>query len=121
MDKTWRPTTAGILTITTGCYGIGTGVTMVRGASFLNKLLSGIDIGGIPCDLGSVGNAISTLGIVSIVLGVIALIGGIFASKRRLWGLALAGALVSLPLMPVGTVLGILSTVFLAESKKEFL
>lgn len=121
MDKTWRPTTAGILTIISGCYGIGIGVTMVRGASFLNQLVGSIVIGGVPPDIGRVGSLIGALGIAGIVLGVIALIGGIFARRRRHWGFALTGALVSLPLVPVGTVLGILSIVFLSEGKREFI
>jgi len=94
---------------------------MVRGASFLNQLLGNIDIGGVPLDAGRVGSFIGALGIAGIILGVIALIGGIFARRRRVWGFALAGALVSLPLVPVGTVLGILSIVFLSEGKKEFI
>jgi hypothetical protein len=61
-----------------------------------------------------------TLGAVGIALGVVALIGGIFALRRRLWGLALTGAILSLPLMPVGPVLGILSIVFVSRSKREF-
>ena len=121
MDKAWRPTTAGILTIISGCYGIGTGVTMVRGASFLNQLVGNIAIGGVSPDIGRVGSFIGGLGIVGIILGVIALMGSIFARRRRHWGFALAGALVSLPLVPVGTVLGILSIVFLSEGKREFI
>lgn len=121
MNKTWRPTTAGILSIISGCYGIGTGVTMIRGASFLNQLLSNIDINGVPLDIGRVGSCIGALGIAGIILGVIALIGGVFAKRRRFWGFALAGALVSLPLVPFGAVLGILSIVFLSEGKREFI
>jgi hypothetical protein len=67
-----------------------------------------------------------------IVLGGIALIGGISALRRKVWGLALAGAVLSLWIIPVGTmcgilwmipvgtVLGILPIIFLAKSKGEF-
>ncbi len=59
-------------------------------------------------------------GIIALVFGVIALVGGVNALRRRRWGLALAGAILSLPLIPVGTVLGILAIIFLAMGKKEF-
>lgn len=125
MDRTWKPKTAGIMTIISGCYGIGIGAFLATlGPSFstaypfLEPYLG--DIGGIPFDISGIGLLIGALGAAGITLGVIALIGGIFALKRRLWGLSLAGAIVSLPLIPVGTVLGILSIIFLVKGKKEF-
>jgi hypothetical protein len=122
MGKTWKPTAAGVMTIISGCYGIGVGATVVQGASFLDQLLGDIWIGGmqVPMDMGGIAAAVAAFGIVFIVLGVIALIGGIFALRRRVWGFALAGAILSLPLIPAGTVLGIISIVFLAKSKEEF-
>ncbi len=57
---------------------------------------------------------------VVIILGIMALIGGVFALTRRTWRLALAGAILSLPLVPAGTVLGIIAAILLAKSKKEF-
>ena len=120
--RTWKPTTAGIMTIISGCYGIGVGASVIQGASFLNQLLGDIWLGGmqVPLDMGGIATAIAVFGTVFVVLGAIALIGGIFAVRRRVWGLALAGAILSLPLIPVGTVLGILSIIFLAKSKGEF-
>ena len=127
MVRTWKPTTAGILTIISGCYGIGIGASLATlGTSFTNiypflaPYLGDINVGGIPFDISGIGLIIGALGAASIVLGIIALIGGIFALRRRVWGFALAGAIVSLPLIPVGTVLGILSIIFLAKSKGEF-
>jgi hypothetical protein len=125
MVRTWKPTTAGIMSIISGCYGIGIGALLATlGTSFtttypfLEPYLG--NIGGIPFDISGIGLLIGALGAGGIVLGVIALIGGIFALRRRVWGFALAGAIVSLPLIPVGTVLGILSIIFLAKSKGEF-
>ena len=120
MEKTWKPTTAGIVTIISGCYGIGMGVAAVQGAFFLNQLLGDIWIGGMPLDMGSIASVITSFGIIFMALGVIALIGGIFALRRKVWGLALTGAILSIPLFPVGTILGILSIVFLSKSKNEF-
>jgi hypothetical protein len=106
MERTWKPTTAGILTIISGCYGIGAGAAVTFLGGFANLPI------GIPA-LGAIGGGL-------IGLGVVALIGGIFALKRRVWGMALAGAIVSLPLLPVGTVLGILSIIFVSKGKNEF-
>ena len=104
--KTWKPTVAGIMTIISGCYGIGIGAT-VSTAGSLAGLFTGLEwLAGIGAGL--------------IVMGVIALIGGIFALRRKVWGFALAGAILSLPLLPAGTALGILSIIFLSKSKGEF-
>jgi hypothetical protein len=110
------------LTIISGCLGIGIGVAVVQGSSFLNWLLVDIWIGCVPVPLntGCIASVIAVLATVFIVLGAVALIGGIFALRRRVWGFALAGAILSLPLIPFGTVLGILSIIFLSKSKNEF-
>ena len=118
MERTWKLTAAGIMTIISGCYGIGFGADLLQGAPLLDRLFSIIWIGVMPSE-----NTTSDLvfyGILYIVLGVIALIGGIFALRRKVWGLALTGAILSIPLFLVGTILGILSIVFLSRSKGEF-
>jgi hypothetical protein len=127
MDRTWKSKAAGIMTIISGCYGIGIGAFLATlGPSFstaypfLEPYLGDIDISGIPFDISVIGLLIGALGAAGITLGVIALIGGIFALKRRFWGLSLAGTIVSLPLIPVGVVLGILSIIFLVKGKREF-
>jgi len=106
MQKTWRPTTAGILTIIAGCYGIGVGA-VVTTAGGLFGLVTGMP------GLGALGAGV-------IGLGIVAIIGGICAMRRKVWGLALAGAILALPLIPVGTILGILAIIFVSRSKKEF-
>jgi hypothetical protein len=107
--KTWKPMTAGILSI------IGGAVELFFGISFSS--LSGLlgSLSGVP----EVGVILGALGIPLIILGVVAIVGGIFSIRRRLWGLALAGAICSLFLLYV-TVLGILAIIFVAMSKKEF-
>jgi len=57
------------------------------------------------------------LGVPSIILGVVALIGGIFALRRRLWIMAVIGAIFAIPCMPV---LGTLSLIFVALANDEF-
>ena len=47
------------------------------------------------------------------------IVGGIFALRRRVWGLALAGAICAF-LVPAGFILGILAIIFVAMGKREF-
>ena len=105
MEKTWQPTTAGTLNIISGCFGIVGGVYIAN-------------IGGLEWDLPALVVAIvGVVGISRIALGVIALIGGIFARRRKLWELALAGSILAIFCAPP---LGVLSTIFVSMSKKEF-
>jgi hypothetical protein len=135
MERTWKPTTGGILTIITGIMGI-TGGTLVIIASRWVYLLGTIDwskwiqewsgpwgpgAADIPNIIGDIVGISSTVlliaGIVILVFGIIALAGGISALKRRRWGLSLAGAILSLPIMPV---LGVLAIIFIALGRHEY-
>jgi hypothetical protein len=105
MEKTWKPTTAGILTIIGGIVGIASGAVMtIIGAEFM---------AGIPgWDL------IAGIGAGLFVIGIIALIAGIFTLRRKHWGFGLAGAILALfPIIP----LGVLAIIFVSMSKKEFI
>jgi uncharacterized membrane protein len=66
---------------------------------------------------GLASTALVVVTAVVIVLGVIALVGGINSVKRKRWGLALAGAILAIPLMPP---LGILAVIFVSIGKREF-
>ena len=102
MEKTWKPTTAGILCIIAGVIGVITGLVVAT-------------IGGM---VGAIfGAAFGLFGVPSIILGIIAIVGGSYALKRRVWGLALAGSICAL----VGFgILGILAIIFVAMGKGEF-
>jgi hypothetical protein len=97
--KTWKPIAAGILSIISGTF-----MVWYRSSEL-------ISIGSSP---------------VGIVLGLIAISGGIFAIKRKVWVLALAGAICAIvPPHPWGyliwtPVLGIMAVVLVALSKSEF-
>jgi hypothetical protein len=57
------------------------------------------------------------VGVPLFALGIVAVIGGVYAIRRRVFGLALAGAICGLiPLNP----LGLLAVIFIAVSKREF-
>ena len=133
MEKTWKPTTAGILTIIDGAMSIAFGIGVIV-ASVGVGILGGLDwsswieewagaYGPGPADiqsmvtaiLGGLSSVLIALGVVLLVCGIIALVGGINAIKRRRWGLALAGAILSLP-----SIMGILAIIFVSLGKKEF-
>ena len=100
--KTWKPTTAGILSIIAGAIQVITGIVI---AAF----------GGIGWFFGI--GWLSAIGAPLIILGIIAIIGGVYALKRRVWGLALAGAICALVGPPI---LGILAIIFVSLGKGEF-
>jgi hypothetical protein len=112
MERTWKPITAGILTIIGGAVGAGfAGCTGCVGAGLvgLSTLLPAI---GWP--VGLFGTALIAI---PITLVVIALVGGSYALARKRWGLALAGAICAcFPVIP----LGVLSIIFVSLGKKEF-
>lgn len=119
--STWKPRTAGIMTVVSGCYGISLGAALRQGPAFLKQFLGAIWIGSAPFDMGGdTASELAAYGILYIVFGVIAVLGGIYALRRKIWGLALAGAILTLWMIPFGTVLGILTIVFLGKSRSDF-
>lgn len=99
---------------------------MVTAAGILN-IIAGVGqlIGGLAIAIaGSFGGVffgmpwLGALGFPLIALGIVALVGGIYALKRQMWGLALAG---SICVIVAGNLLfGILSLVFIVTGKGEF-
>ena len=104
MERTWKPTTAGILAIIAGVIELIVGIAIAAVGS----------IGGALVGMGWLG----AIGVPLIILGIVALVGGIYAVRRRIWGLALAGSICAL----VGPwfILGILAIIFVALGKGEF-
>jgi len=137
MERTWKPTTAGVLTIIAGAIGIGRGGFILALAGLIGRLSAftteisdlirqwagvfipgTIDIPSIITRVISISStALIVIGAVSLAFGIVALIGGIQAIRRRAWGLALAGSILALASSPV---LGILSIIFVSLGKKEF-
>jgi hypothetical protein len=104
MERTWKPTTAGILAIIAGALQIILGTLGTAGISFVSGIFG----------IGWLSVIFSPL----IVFGIIAIIGGAFALKRNVWGLALAGSICAL----VGPwfILGLLAVIFVSLGKGEF-
>ena len=106
MEKTWKPLTGGILSIIAGALGILRGMVI---------LVVGGAIAGIEKIAPLVPEILAAVAIPMIILGIVAIIGGIYALKRKMWGLALAGSICSLV-----SVLGIPAIIFVAMGKDEF-
>jgi len=137
MERTWKPTTAGILLIISGAIGMarggflmalggivgrltGVGVEMSDLMSeWLGAFVPGtVDIPLLVMGIISISSYVLTIiGIVSLVFGIISLVGGIQAIRRKAWGLALAGSILAIP---ASAVLGILATIFVSLGKQEF-
>jgi hypothetical protein len=107
MEKTWKPPTAGILSIIAGVFGL-------LGAIVVG--LIGGTIGGLELIPG-VGTLLAAIEIPLIIIAIVAIVGGIYALKRRIWGLALAGTICALLCM---WILGIPAIIFVALGKREF-
>jgi hypothetical protein len=103
MEKTWKPTTAGILAIIAGALQVIFGIVI---AAF----------GGIGWFFGM--GWMSAIGAPLILFGIVAIVGGIYALRREVWGLALAGSICAL-VGPWG-LLGLLAIIFVSLGKGEF-
>ena len=104
MEKTWKPTAAGILAIIAGVIQVISGMIAATGLGLWGGIFG----------MGWLSAIFAPL----IIFGVIAIVGGIYALKRRVWGLALAGSICAL----IGPwfILGILAIIFVALGKGEF-
>jgi hypothetical protein len=97
------PVVAGILIIVAGVVDLLVGLLVgVRGHAVGFFAFWGLGVRGLP----------------HIILGIIAIIGGAFAVQRRVWLMALVGAICAL-MWPL-TLLGILAIIFVSLSQKEF-
>jgi len=113
MEKTSKPTVAGILDIISGVLGLMGAISMFIGFGVVSGAL-GIPTGYIP---GFVPELVLGLAIPLAIIAILALVGGIYAVRRKMWGLALAGSIVAIfTFLP----LGIPAVIFAAQSRNEF-
>lgn len=110
MQKTWKPTAAGVLCIVAGVADVGFGVLVVAAAGLVRRAFAFTDMEWLAWLL----IALSPLWF---VLGIVAIIGGVFALRRKVWGLALAGATCALSGC---SLFGILAIIFVALGRSEF-
>jgi len=105
MERTWKPTTAGILNIGAGTLSF---------CVWIPLLVITLTLPGVVTVSGWI---LVAVGIICFAFGVVAIIGGYFSLRRRIWGLALAGSIAALL---TTLILGVLSIVFVSLSKREF-
>ena len=112
MQNTWKPVAGGVCGIVAGALGIlaGSAIGLFFGMSWPLRMP---DL--IPWMFGG----FDLLGWPFVILGIVAIVGGIFAIQRRLWGLALAGSICAVLILPA-FILGALSVIFVALGRSEF-
>ena len=108
VEKTWKPTTAGILALISGIIGCIYALVVTVEAGMPSE--GHFSVSYIHADE-------IAKPVVLLVLGIVAIVGSVYAWRRKSWGLALAGSICALS--PVG-VLGILAIIFVALGKGEF-
>jgi hypothetical protein len=116
MQKTWMPMTAGILEIIAGGFGLIAGLVLFIIGAVGSKLMAYYVPDIPPATLVVI---FISIAVPLIVIAVLAIVGGIYALRRKIWGLALAGSIAAF-FIPSSWLLGIAAIVFTALSKNEF-
>lgn len=114
MDKTWMPVTGGILNIICGAADIIAGIVMITMGAVSPTLTQMAQANLPPYVLMII---FIVVGVFALILGILALVGGIYAIRRKVWGMALAGSIISLFII---WPLAVASIIFIALSRKEF-
>jgi hypothetical protein len=108
MQKTWMPMVAGILDIVAGSLGIILAIALI----FVGALMRFVP--DVPPYLFPIFTALS---LPFAIVGILAIVGGIYALRKKIWGLALAGSIAAF--FPCW-ILGLTAIVLTVLSKKEF-
>jgi len=98
MEQTWKPTVAGIMNIVSAVFVISQSFVAALGWELIEGRI---------------------MFFVILIVGIVALMGGIYALRRKIWGLALAGSICA-TISLFTWYLGILAIIFMVLSKKEF-
>jgi membrane protease YdiL (CAAX protease family) len=111
----------GILTIVSSVMGIITGL-FIAAVPLLFKFMLESDYYGFTTQeeadvLAVMGLVYAGIGIIFVLIGVLGIVGGVFTLKRKLWGLALTGAIAgSILFYP----LGIVAVILVSMAQPEF-
>ena len=123
MERTWKLTTAGILNIVSGACFLIAGIVIVSSLGqpimatpWASYALYSMGLSGTP-SASFITTYTIVLAALLIVPGIVSLLGGIYALRRSVWGLVLAGSIFTFfYLIP----LGIPAIITTALSKREF-
>jgi hypothetical protein len=117
MEKTWMPKVAGILDIVAGAFGLFFCLMMglwFAVISFFGRMNTA-EFHGFPTSIMAI--IFIPMGIFLLAAGILAIVGGIYALKRKMWKLALAGSIAA---FFGSSPLGVAAIIFTALSKSEF-
>ena len=106
-DGTWMPLTAGILDLVAGVPALIIGILFLADAEVPGWLSGVVGFGVLT----------GTTVVLVTIFAVITIVGGVFAIRRRIWGLALAGSIFALF---CAWIFGIPAIVFTVMGKKHF-
>jgi len=122
MQRTWMPTAVGILNVVSGAFLLIGGIAVIAAldtpmaTSVASYVMYSMELSNAP-DTSVVSTIIVILATVLIVPAIVSILGGICALKRGIWGLALAGSILSFFYLPF---LGLPAIVLIALSKSTF-
>lgn len=118
MKLTWKPIMAGILDIVGGAIGMVGGLYVVALTSLFRVIHEFVHMDPYVIDkVEQIISNIIALPFVVVFIGIVAIIGGVYALQRRIWGLALAGAICSCVVFPF---FGLPSIIITALARDEF-
>jgi hypothetical protein len=104
---TWMPLTAGILDLVAGVPALIISILVATGLGALGWFS---DIVGFAALIGAIATPL-------IIFAIIAIVGGVFAIRKRIWGLALAGSIFALF---CAWIFGIPAIVFTIMGRRHF-
>jgi len=117
MKRTWKPQTAGILSIISGVVGLLGSFGILIAIAALNATGHWIGEWNMYWEPFNVISILWTIEIPLFICGALALIGGIFAVQRKFWGVALAGSIAA---FFSAWLLGLVSVILTSLSRDEF-
>ena len=113
MEKTAKPTVAGIFMIVNGALNVILAAFFVVGVGFAMPFLDTTP----GYDMVALGGIFVVGAVIGIIVSLFSIISGAYCLKRRLWGLALAGSIIATLQI---IILGVPALILVAVSKQEF-
>jgi len=115
---TWKPIMAGILDVVSGAIGMVGSIYFVILSQVFRSLHEMLKLDPFVIQrTEEIINRIIAVPFILVFIGIIAIIGGVYTLQRRIWMLALAGAISSCIVFPV---FGLPSIIITALAREEF-
>jgi uncharacterized membrane protein HdeD (DUF308 family) len=122
VKKTWKSTTAGVLTVVAGvlslicCFGMSVAAALVNSNERVLDFVR--DRGLSDVDVNMIQTILIIVAVYFAITAVLELVGGIFALQRKRWGWGLAGSIAAI--LSSWWPIGVTATVFTAIARDEF-